>query len=207
MPVTINGSTGISGVNGSAGSPALIGSDADTGLIFAPGQVSASLNGLTANVPLVLGTAQASTSGTVVDFTGIPSWAKRITVLFNGVSTSGTSLVLVQLGDSGGIENTGYTSTCMYDGGVVASSTAGFVIDTTASATSTRFGAFRIFSFGSGNSWVAEGQVSGLTSGGTRVINSCGGGKDLSDTLDRIRITTVNGTDTFDAGSVNIMYE
>jgi hypothetical protein len=50
------------------------------------------------------GTAVASTSGTSIDFTSIPLWVKRITVMFAGVSTNGTSPFLVQLGDAGGIE-------------------------------------------------------------------------------------------------------
>ena len=108
MPVTINGTTGISGVDGSAGTPAVIGSDADTGFVFAAGQITASLNGSGANVPLVQGTAQNSTSGTAIDFTGIPSWAKRVTVVFNGVSTTSTSDILVQLGVGSTPTTSGY---------------------------------------------------------------------------------------------------
>jgi len=52
------------------------------------------------------GTAVASTSGTSIDFTGIPSWVKRITVMFDVVSTNGSAIILIQLGDSGGIETT-----------------------------------------------------------------------------------------------------
>ena len=54
-------------------------------------------------------TAQATTSGTSITFTGIPSWVKRITVMFNGVSTSGTSPVQIQLG-AGSVTTTGYSS-------------------------------------------------------------------------------------------------
>jgi len=57
-------------------------------------------------------TAQASTSGTSIDFTGIPSWVKRITVMFSGVSTNGSSNLLVQIGTSGGVDNTGYLGSC-----------------------------------------------------------------------------------------------
>jgi len=67
------------------------------------------VGGVATNIyPLVSGTSQASTSGTSIDFTGIPSWVKRITVMFNGVSTNGTSNKQIQLGDSGGFETTGY---------------------------------------------------------------------------------------------------
>jgi len=83
-------------------------------------------------------TAQASTSGTSIDFTSIPSWVKRITVMFNGVSLSGTSSILIQLGDSGGFENTGYVSTSVLsrDGTTPTglTSTAGFVVVTAIAA-------------------------------------------------------------------------
>jgi hypothetical protein len=74
------------------------------------------------------GTAVASTSGTSIDFTSIPSWVKRITVMLNGVSTSGTSIPLIQLGDSGGIENTGYSAVAgaSTSAGVWGASTVGF---------------------------------------------------------------------------------
>lgn len=155
--------------------------------------------------PLTSGTAVASTSGTSIDFTGIPSWVKRITVIFNSVSTSGTSPVQVQLGDAGGIETTSYTA--LAGGGatgvVVTSSSTGFIIDnSSATAGSSRNGAMIITNV-SANTWVYSGNQS---DGTTRVI-MFGGTKDLSATLDRVRITTVGGTDTFDAGSINILYE
>ena len=55
------------------------------------------------------GTSQASTSGTSIDFTSIPSWVKRITLMFNGVSTNGTSNYQIQIG-SGSVTTSGYTS-------------------------------------------------------------------------------------------------
>jgi len=76
----------------------------------AAGNVVASVNGATGIVTgvIVSGTAVASTSGTSIDFTSIPSWVKRVTVMFAGVSTNGTGSYLIQIGDSGGIE----TSAC-----------------------------------------------------------------------------------------------
>lgn len=151
------------------------------------------------------GTSVASTSGTSIDFTSIPSWVKRITVMFSGVSTSGTSSFLIQLGDSGGIETTGYSSMGMNHntgglGGTV--STAGFIMAGALVAANTYGGNCIICTLGS-NSWTAFGGFSG--SGGQGTLGS--GNKTLSDTLTQIRITTVNGTDTFDAGSINILYE
>jgi hypothetical protein len=149
-------------------------------------------------------TAQAATSGTSIDFTSIPSWVKRITVMFSGVSTNGTSLIRLQLGDSGGIETTGYTSTSSYIGSSSGggSSTSGFDSYADGNASWARSGSF-VFTNVSGNVWVLNGAY--LYTAGFQVIFN--GTKTLSDTLDRVRITTVNGTDTFDAGSINIMYE
>jgi hypothetical protein len=152
----------------------------------------------------VAGTAVATTSGTSIDFTSIPSWVKRITVMFRGVSTNGTSNLLVQLGDSGGVENTGYVSTTTGfsgSGGSSLSSTAGFALYNT-DAGYLISGSIVIVNISS-NTWVSNG--SGKLSTGASWTG--GGDKELSATLDRVRITTVNGTDTFDAGSINILYE
>ena len=151
---------------------------------------------------LTSGTAVASTSGTSIDFTSIPSWVKRITVMFAGVSTNGTSVMLIQLGDSGGIENTGYLgagSTAT----VYANYTAGFGLSGTQAAARVYHGGLTINLIGS-NSWACYG-VTGLSD--QTSMNLTGGTKALSGTLDRIRITTVNGTDTFDAGTINILFE
>ena len=155
---------------------------------------------------LVQGTAVASTSGTSIDFTSIPSWVKRITVNFSGVSTNGSSGLLLQLGDSGGVENTGYNSTGNYNGSVVVStSTAGFIVANGFVAARTVFGSYVISLVDSStNSWVGNGQ---LIEAGFASVYAGAGGKSLSATLDRVRITTLNGTDAFDAGTINIQYE
>ena len=150
-------------------------------------------------------TAVASTSGTSIDFISIPSTAKRITVMFDGVSTDGTSNPIVQIGDSGGIEATGYDGATGFIG---VSSTAnsystGFLLNVGVGASTATSGVATLFNI-SGNQWVF-GLSAGYTNGAFAL--SGGGGKILSGTLDRVRITTVNGTDTFDAGSINILYE
>lgn len=153
---------------------------------------------------IVQGTAVASTSGTSIDFTGIPSWVKKITVMFNGVSTNGTSTVQVQLG-SGSFTTSGYVSG---GSGITASAlgstfiTSGIQVDNGSVITYTRTGSL-ILNLLSANTWVGQGSVQ-LSSSAMAVFS---GGVSLSGTLDRIRITTVNGTDTFDAGSINIQYE
>lgn len=151
----------------------------------------------------VAGTAVASTSGTSIDFTSIPSWVKRITVMFNGVSTNGTSNPLIQLGDSGGIETTGYLGLAVnYAGSGASNPTTGFAIALAAAANV--ISGHLVITLVSSNIWVASGVFGGSN---TIVAAYSTGNKTLSETLDRVRITTVNGTDTFDAGSINILYE
>lgn len=148
------------------------------------------------------GTAVASTSGTSIDFTGIPSWVKRITVMFSGVSTSGTSIPLVQIG-AGSVTTTGYLSYgSVFDTAVATtSSSTGFLIYSNTAA-ALLYGNMILTNI-SGNTWVCSGNVAiGTTRGSV-----FGGTLTLSATLDILRITTTNGTDTFDAGSINIIYE
>ena len=151
-------------------------------------------------------TAQASTSGTSIDFTSIPSWVKRVTVMFDSVSTNGTAQPLFQLG-AGSVTTSGYvaTSSRLQDPNAVAvlSSTAGFILNG-ANASNAISGAIQISNV-TGNVWVAQGVFS-ATSVATMSLTSSGV-ISLSGTLDRVRITTSNGTDTFDAGSINILYE
>ena len=158
---------------------------------------------------LVSGTSVASTSGTSIDFTGIPSWVKRVTVMFNGVSTSGTSDYAIRIGDSSGIVATGYASASIRHVGGSSNNgsqyTTSYGLNNPNGASSVFSGAFVLLSFGS-NTWVAN-CVIGDSNGTSAATSTAGGTKTLSATLDRVRITTVNGTDTFDAGSINILYE
>lgn len=159
--------------------------------------------------PLTQGTAQNSTSGTSIDFTGIPSWAKRITVVLNGVSLSGTANPRIQLGTGGTPETTGYAATCGYitSFGPAAnsgSSTSGFDSVVSGAAAFALSGALVITNV-SGNIWVAQGVFGNVTSTVFSIYMS--GTKTLAGTLNMVRITSTNGTDTFDAGSINILYE
>jgi hypothetical protein len=155
---------------------------------------------------LTSGTAVASTSGTSIDFTSIPSWVKRITVLFSGVSTNNTSSWLMQIG-SGSIVTTGYTSGTLATqsaavSSAAATSTSGFIILNANAAVYLYTGTVQLFNI-SGNTWIASG-VLASTSGDRSNIS--GGTLTLSGSLDRLRITSVT-PDTFDAGSINIFYE
>jgi hypothetical protein len=155
---------------------------------------------------ITLGTAQNTTSGTAIDFTGIPSWAKKITVMFRGVSVNGTSAYLVQAGTSSGVVSTGYISTSNILDNAGASnatnSTSGFIIfNDNASYFYSGHIVITLLDT-STNAWVSSHSLKATTT-----LSMFGAGDvALSGTLDRIRITTVSAN-TFDAGSINIMYE
>ena len=148
------------------------------------------------------GTAVASTSGTSIDYTSIPSWVKRITVMFNGVSTNGTSVVQLQIG-SGSFVTTGYAGAAFVTTANSNMSTGFLTSASPGSAANIRYGIATLTTLGS-NIWIFS-VVHGYSDGAYTAYG--GGGLTLSGALDRVRITTVNGTDTFDAGSINIFYE
>ena len=150
------------------------------------------------------GTAVASTSGTSIDFTSLPSWIKRITVMFSGVSLSGTANPLIQIG-AGSVTTSGYISSGAAVAGAgstgMVSSTAGFVMNSSGAANVVS-GHMIITTLGS-NVWVSSHSAKYSTT----FCLFGGGDITLGGTLDRVRITTTNGTDTFDAGSINLLLE
>jgi hypothetical protein len=153
--------------------------------------------------PLTSGITVATTSGTSIDFTGIPSWVKRITMVLNGVSTNSSSNLLVQVG-SGSIATSGYVGGVGQAGptGATASATTGLLITQSNSGTLSSTGTVVFTAMGS-NVWVGVSTTSRSDNygqlGGTVIT--------LGGALDRIRLTSVGSVDTFDAGSVNILYE
>jgi hypothetical protein len=160
------------------------------------------------------GTAVASTSGTSIDFTSIPSWVKRITVMLSGVSLSGTDSIILQLGDSGGIEATGYVGNRFdtNDSGAinVTAYSNSFVLTAAGGGTAAGnlYSGQVILSLldASTNTWVMNGSTAPTTSSTTARICLLAGSKPLSSTLTQLSIGR-SGTNTFDAGSINILYE
>lgn len=151
------------------------------------------------------GTQQTTSSGTTFSFTGIPSWVTKIIIMFSGISFSSTDNLAVQIGDSGGTENTGYSSTscAVTDASATdsASATNAFVVYVNAASLSVT-GHMVLTLLNDVNRWISSHTLS-------RGASSCvmgGGTKALSGTLDRLTITRIGGGN-FDAGSVNIWYE
>lgn len=152
-----------------------------------------------------LGTAVTLTTQTAVDFTGIPSWVKRVNVHFDAASLNGSSGFLVRLGDAGGFETTGYVAASVLTtiaATELDNSTSGFPVRS-ANAPNAIYGTMVIERSGTSNRWIAThtGHVNG-TSG---VYGS--GAKTLSAELTQIRVTTINGTDRMDGGVLGISWE
>lgn len=174
------------------GDLAVTGNTTITGTLSATGGVTGSIASATA----------VTASGTSIDFTSIPAGVKRITVMFSGVSTSGTSSVIVQLG-AGSVETTGYLGSGANGSNSAVAFTIGIPSVISLPAANAFYGTTTIVTTGS-NAWVGNSTIGSSATGNPQYG---GGGKTIGGTLDRVRITTVNGTDTFDAGTINIIYE
>jgi hypothetical protein len=149
----------------------------------------------------VLGTAVNTTTGTSVDITGIPSWAKKITITLSGISTSGTSNEMLQLG-AGSVQASGYLGTAATNT-TYAAFTTGFGLGTSITSATVLHGVISLSYMGT-NTWMYSFNGAYTNSPATA---QGAGSVTLSGALDRVRLTTVAGTDTFDAGSMNILYE
>lgn len=188
-----------------AGSEALTNKSVNGVTLSAAASASTFLSGAgTYTSPFTLGTPVPSTSGTSIDFTGIPSTARMIVINFVGVSTNGTDNWLIQIGDSGGVETSGYSSgSYNVTGGATGTSTSGFLLLVPAAAAVAQGTITLALESSSTNTWCASGSIA--TSDTFRLIFTSGS-KPLSATLDRVRVTTTGGTNTFDAGEINILY-
>jgi hypothetical protein len=155
-----------------------------------------------------LGTPVTLSTQTNVDFTSIPSWAKRIDIMWADVSTNGSSNPIVQIGDSGGVETSGYVGTGTVISNGVSPTTSNYTIGfglPLSSGANLISGSITLKLLNSAtNTWMAEGNLA-LSNAAVQVITA--GRKALSATLDRVRVTTLTGVDQFDTGTINISYE
>lgn len=147
-------------------------------------------------------------AGTLVDVLNIPRHATRVNIKIANMSTTGTSIPIVQIGDVGGIVTTGYsgdvsTITSAPSASAVPLST-GLGLSTAVTAATIINGEVTLSRVTPiGNVWtmsfIGSFQGSGIT-----IQSSCT--KDLTNALDRLRLTTFGGADTFDSGTVSVSY-
>lgn len=206
-----SGGTGLATLGSGVASALGNNANAANGIIVANGSGNISVPGTIADSvavirPLVSGASVASTSGSAIDFTSIPSWVKRVTVALNGVSASGNNVILVQLGTSGGLATSGYAgSNARFTGSTLAASNwggSGIDIMQAGVAAAAMYGHVILTNI-SGNIWVISGTLSRY---GSDYINVLAGSVTLSGALSSLRLLTTS-TDVFDAGSINIFYE
>ena len=237
MSLILSGTDGLSDVDGTAATPAIRGADANTGIFFGTDIIGFSEGGVEAmridsSGNLLVGTttqatgalltvngsikgtitsstAVASTSGTSIDFTGLPSWVKRITVMFNQVSTSGSAYKYIRLGTSGGIVSTNYASasSLIYGSNTceVLGESSAFLIRSDVATERLSGHAVLTLVDASNYIWSFSSIVSNTTTT-VRVWHS-GGSLSLGGVCTQLRLLASNGSDTFDNGSVNILYE
>ena len=172
----------------------------------------AQVNGMTAtgvyidpSLNTIILSAEASATSAAVTFGSIPSGVRRISVLLKGISTNGTSNLLLQIGPAGGIVSTGYLAGAGNGGGGFTESTAGFIQTSSAMvAASTYHGRIALsLESTANNTWVSSGT---LYAAG-QVMQMTAGSISLSGELTQLKLTMVNGTDVFDAGAFAIQYE
>ena len=159
------------------------------------------------NSAITAATAQTA-SGSSVDFTGIPSWVKRITVTLDGISFAAAGVARIRLGTSSGLETTGYTgvvfnytTTPTISTSALSSSPEGMFAVAGSAAATTVSGVITIVN-SEGNKWISTGQVNRVGDS-TQAIGN--GAITLPSTLDRLSLVAT--TSTFDAGTINILYE
>jgi hypothetical protein len=214
MTMTLDGSSGTTFPAGGVGNPtSTVVGISDTQTLTNKTLTSPTIGGtpVLGATLLTSGTAVASTSGTSIDFTGLPSWVKRIVVMFNAVSLSGNSTFRIQLGTGATPTYTtsGYVTfgvTFSASGLGAGTDTGGFPIGQNQTAAGvTTYGGNCMITNVTGNTWSYMAMCGGSSTTNGGLLG--GGSVPLGAVLTAVRVTTINGTDTFDAGSINIQYE
>ena len=211
MPIAINGSGTITGVSAGGLNDGSINTEdlnAGTASVGQKLVASGASGAMSWGSSVVSAAVQASTSGTSITFGSIPSWARRVTMSLNGVSLSGTALIRFRLGTASGVATSGYNGagSVISSAVVTANQTAGFDMYTnTPNAAYLASGQIVFTLIDAGNNiWAASGLFASHSVAWTQTI---AGVVALSGTLTQVVATTSNGTDTFDAGSINVFWE
>ena len=177
----------------------------------AVGQIPFSTDGstYTSTQKIVQGTSVSLSTNTIVDFTGIPSWVKRVSVMFYNVSINGTSRPTVRLGTAGGIVSTGYSGAqegASASGPAFTNLSGGFdLIDSGSAVNGANFtGILTIDKLGTGNEWVANWTAGMINAAAMQWMGGC---VSIGGALTTVRLTTQGGTVQFTGGTVNILYE
>ena len=180
--------------------------------LTSPTITGASMSGMASSVLTQMSAnngAATIVGSTTVPFTGIPSWVRRLTIISYGLSTNGTSPVILQLGTSGGYVTSGYAGMVQYGSSATYTSgtnlTGMYPLVSAAAGNNGHFIMILYLLDSTSNKWVTSG-VAGEAAAGS-LSSQFAWGVTLSGTLTQVRWNTVNGTDTFDAGTVNVMYE
>jgi hypothetical protein len=149
-----------------------------------------------------------SATGASITFSGIPSWARRVTIVLDSLLMATSDTPIIQLGTSGGAETTNYASTAVAaNGGNVNKYDPsfgvpgpGFVL--TGSSGTTNTGQIVLSHIG-GNVWVAFGNVGGYALNNVYVMT---GRKALAAALTQVIIKSQFGANLL-SGAVNVFYE
>lgn len=171
--------------------------------LTSPTMSGAVVSTMASSVITIYGTSQTA-SGSAVNFTGIPSWVKRITVQINGLSYAAAGQGILRIGSSATLVTTGYTSNCVVSNSTAVSTSAqtdGFGQLNTSAAATTINGVYILTSMGS-NTWNFCSQVF-RTTDNTGVTGT--GFIALAGALDVLSLVATSST--FDAGTINILYE
>ena len=164
----------------------------------------------TISTGFTLDTAQTPTTNTA-SFTGIPSTARYIVLSISNLSFTGAGNTnfKVEIGDSGGLETTGYSNTVVYLSTNAGEASPGGTNYTDAfhffyqpDQNNVWYGQIILSCLNpSTNTWVMQGN--GATNS---YCQFSAGTKSLSGTLTQLAVKTVNGAN-FDNGTLNIMYQ
>jgi len=212
MPIAINGTGTITGISaGGLPDDCIVTADIADNNVTTSKIADANITPAKLAQPLTLETAKAwnwnsLTTNTSLDFTSIPSWVKRVTVMFNGVSTNGTSLLVVRLGTSGGVVSSGYNGAASSVGSTVVTQqwASGFGLRGATTTAADIYEGHMLLSLIDSSDWISSHTMA-LSNAPVTLFGA--GSVTLSDTLTQLRITTVGGTNTFDAGTINLLLE